>query len=39
MTEAFEYFNDEWNKEKTTDSSTNIPGVETGTNDTSPSSE
>jgi len=39
MAEAFEYFNDEWNKEKTTDSSTNIPGVETGTNSTSTSSE
>jgi len=39
MAEAFEYFNDEWNKEKTTDSSTNIPGVEKCTNGTSPSSE
>ena len=35
MAEAFEYFNDEWNKEENTDSSTNIPGVETGTNATS----
>ena len=39
MAEAFEYFNDEWNKEKTTDSSTNISGVETGTNGTPSSSE
>jgi hypothetical protein len=39
MAEAFEYFNDEWNKEKTTDSSTNIPGMEDSSSSSSPSSE
>ena len=39
MAEAFEYFNDEWNREKTTNNNINLPGMEKSISSTPTTSE